>query len=635
MTNAGHDDETTHPSNDGRLSALEAEVAALRGDVAELRRLLGAGERVKAEAPVAPPDAERTRQSLMAAALRARPKVPARASMTGDELESWVGRYGTLASAALVILLGLGTLVVWAVKSGLLTPEVRVTLGAITAACVAGAGLYFRRRGELRYGNVLLALSLAMVDVVAWGAGPQLHLVPSVATLAVVVVVAITLAALALYDASEFLFGVATAGALSAPFVAAEPGGQSTALLSYGAAVLLGGVWAGRRATWGRAMTLLLAGAAIYVLAAAALPIAPEWYGPYVIPIFGGALALGALLLASSTWKGSLSRAFLAVALLGVAVGWDAVALRPLAVTAVIALALATVTYAALRIDAPEQRLWVPSALVLPLLSLGVALAGARVTDIRSGAFVLWGLIALAMWRAELGRDRPVRGGAHLFVGGVLVALGITTELWPHPLGLVAGLAAWGVILALLARDESSPLPLVGASVTLGAAALSALDQLMSLRPYHYTPFATRASASALCVVLALASASAAIARGQGAAATIATRGVRLGVVIGVAFIWGRMEVVHAFSRDAGTFLLTLYYAAVGVAAILAGRKLGLKALRVGGLALAIYAAAKAVIEATNITSLLLRVGCYAAVGVFLLGAGYVYRDALVRGRDS
>ena len=106
-------------------------------------------------------------------------------------------------------------------------------------------------------------------------------------------------------------------------------------------------------------------------------------------------------------------------------------------------------------------------------------------------------------------------------------------------------------------------------------------------------------------------------------------------MVIGVAFIWGRMEVVHAYSRDAGTFLLTLYYAAVGVAAILAGRKLGLKALRVGGLSLAIYAAAKAVIEATNITSLLLRVGCYAAVGVFLLGAGYVYRDAQVRGRAS
>jgi hypothetical protein len=41
-----------------------------------------------------------------------------------------------------------------------------------------------------------------------------------------------------------------------------------------------------------------------------------------------------------------------------------------------------------------------------------------------------------------------------------------------------------------------------------------------------------------------------------------------------------------------------------------------------------IYAAAKAVIEATDITGLMLRVGCYAAVGIFLLTAAYLYRNA-------
>jgi uncharacterized membrane protein len=103
---------------------------------------------------------------------------------------------------------------------------------------------------------------------------------------------------------------------------------------------------------------------------------------------------------------------------------------------------------------------------------------------------------------------------------------------------------------------------------------------------------------------------------------------VRLGCVIGFVFLWGRMELVHAFSLDAGTFLLTLYYAAVGVGSIIAGRRIGLKVLRIAGLALAIYAAAKAVIEASAIGGLLLRVGCYAAVGIFLLGAGYLYRNA-------
>ena len=105
-------------------------------------------------------------------------------------------------------------------------------------------------------------------------------------------------------------------------------------------------------------------------------------------------------------------------------------------------------------------------------------------------------------------------------------------------------------------------------------------------------------------------------------------RPIRVGATVALAFLWGRMELVHAISHDVGTFLLTLYYAASGVAGIVAGRRMESKALRVAGLAVAIYAAAKAVIEATDISGLMLRVGCYAAVGVFLLGAAYLYRNA-------
>jgi hypothetical protein len=108
------------------------------------------------------------------------------------------------------------------------------------------------------------------------------------------------------------------------------------------------------------------------------------------------------------------------------------------------------------------------------------------------------------------------------------------------------------------------------------------------------------------------------------------SRAIWFGATFALAFIWGRMEMVHAFSRDVSTFLLTLYYAATGVAGIVAGRRTDIKAFRIAGLMVAIYAAAKAVIEATNITGLALRVGCYAAVGVFLLGAAYLYRNAEV-----
>ncbi|HEX7979486.1 MAG TPA: hypothetical protein VF461_12850, partial [Gemmatimonadaceae bacterium] len=200
--------------------------------------------------------------------------------------------------------------------------------------------------------------------------------------------------------------------------------------------------------------------------------------------------------------------------------------------------------------------------------------------------------------------------------------------LWPNPLALVSGLGGVGVAATFLARDEESDLPAIGLVLVLGGMALSAIDQLASLQPYAYTPFATRASASALVALLAVAGGAVVLEGGRGAPAQVLGRAHRVGATVALAFVWGRMEVVHAFSRDAGTFLLTAYYAATGVVGIVVGRRTDSKAFRVAGLMVAIYAGAKAVIEATNISGLMLRVGCYAAVGAFLLGAGYLYRNA-------
>ena len=619
----------------------------MRGELAELRGRVRRIEPQDRLAPAAPaPSAPPPRVGAvplrdMATSARAqsapsrtdlleskpRPAMP-RSSLSGDSLESWVGRYGTLLAAALVILLGVGTLVVWAVQRGLLSPQVRVAAGAVATACVAAAGLQFRRKGERRYGNVLLALSLAMTAVVAWGAGPQLHIIPSGVALAVVDLVALAIAALATHDDSEFLFVVAIAGALLAPFITSDNKGRPDLLLAYGAVVLLGGIRGSRDPEWRAAPILLVAGAVLYELAAAALPSVAGWYGPFMIPLFGGALALGALLLSEPEWRGGLARAFLAAALLGVLFGWDSIPWQPVGLTAAVSVGLLATTYAALWVDRPPQILWGASALALPLLSLGVAEARAVGLAARSALFVGWGLVALAMWRAERWRSEPERAGVHLLLATLLVAIGTASWLWSNPLGLVSGLGGVAVVASFLARDEESPISAIGPVLVLCGVAMSAIDQLASLQAYVYTPFATRASASAFVALLSVAGSAALLVSGRGSPGRVFSRANWVGATVGFAFIWGRMEMVHAFSRDASTFLLTLYYAATGVAGIVAGRRADSKGFRVSGLAVAIYAAAKAVIEATNIDNLLLRVGCYAAVGVFLLGAAYLYRDA-------
>lgn len=641
---SGVDDDSASGGHEGedpdRLAALERQVAALTAEVALLR---ASSRQESSERASVPPPSPRMEPQI-AAALHAPPSASpgttqhgliGRAGVTGtggamldgDELESLVGRYGTLLLAALVILMGVGVLIQWSVAHGLLTPEVRVGLGALAAVGVGGAGLYFHRRGEVRYGNVLLALSLAIVDLVAWGAGPRLHLIPTGVALVIVDIVALALAALALHDESEFLFCIAVAGALSSPFVTSDGGGSAPVLLSYGACVIIGALRAVREPEWSRAFAVLAGGALVYALAAGAMPMAATWYAPFVVVLFGSVCALGALLLAQSELRSNLARAFLAVALVGVPIGWDRMVAGPWQVAVAVALAVAAVTYAALGAQpSPQQRLWAPSAILLPCVSLSIAWAVTRGNAAQSAVFGVWAMFAFAAWRFERRRGEPARGAVHLMVAGLLGIAAIGVLLWPYPLALVAGLAAWGVALSVVAREETSPLPLLAVAASLGGAAVSAFDQLASRPAYSYSPFLTRSSASAFCATLGLVLASRVLGDEEGKAKGWADRPVRLAIVIGFAILWGRMEFARAFSPDLSTFLLILYYASCGLVSIIVGRRLSLQRLRVAGLGLAIYAALKAVIQASEIGGIALRVGVYGLVGVFLLGAGYLYR---------
>ena len=617
-----------------RLSALERHVAELRAEVAQLRASTARGEPVRL-----PPGVEALRRPPRPASSRTSSSSTTRDPFTwvrdavrsasgGLELEAAVGRYGTLILAALVILMGVGVLIRVAVSRGLLTPEVRVALGAFAAAAVGAAGLHFHRRGEVRFGNVLLALSLAVVDLVAWGAGPQLQLVPTSVALVIVDIVAIALAALALHDGSEFLFSIAVAGALSSPFVTTNGHGSAPALLTYGALVIVGSLRAVSDPRWIRAFGVLAVGAFVYALTAAAMSTGSAWYSPFAVVLFGAACALGALTIGERAWRGSLARAFLAVGVIGVPDGWDRMVAGDWRMAAVVALLVAAVTYAALLVRRPRQHLWTASALGLPLISLAIASAATGGREPGQGVvFAIWAAFALGAWQFERIRSERRRGGVHLLAGGVLGSIAVTLLLWSMPLALVAGLAAWGVVLAKLVEDETTELPLIGVAVATGGAALSALDQLASRQAYAYIPFMTRSSASALVATLGIAAAGWVLARGRGAPTQWADRAVRLGTLIGFAVLWGRMEMAEAFSRDLATFLLIAYYAACGVASIVIGRRLGIQRLRVGGLALAIYAALKAVMHASDISGILLRVAAYGAVGVFLLGAGYGYRE--------
>jgi hypothetical protein len=411
---------------------------------------------------------------------------------------------------------------------------------------------------------------------------------------------------------------------------------EASTLLAYGGVVLLGSVRVIRDPGWVRAFAVLVCGALVYSLSAFGMPTTHAWYAPFAVGMFGGTCALGALVLADPEWRSSLARAFLAVALLGVPAAWDGVPSAMRGVTWGVALSLAAVSYGALAAPSRPRTLWTASALTLPFVSLGIAMAAMDSTRARALVFAVWTSFALVAWWAERSRGGVARTGAHLLSAALLGTAAVVALLWATPLSLVAGLTAWALAIAWLCRDDQRSLPLLGLAVPLGAAALSAMDQLASRQAYAYTPFGTRSSASALCVTGGLVAAGLLLGMGKGAPSRMADRAVRIGALIGFAILWGRMEMAGAWSPDLAVFLLIAYYAACGLASILAGQRYAVGRLRLAGLALAIYAAVKAIAEASEIGGLLLRVGAYGAVGVFLLAAGYLYREGRVLGeRDT
>src|ERR1035437_5697780 len=184
------------------IARLAQELAEAKSELATLRlqaRLAAATIKLQSAAGASAPAVPATPAARPAETQPVRGAAP-RAVRADDSLENLIGRYGALVLAVLTIVMGAGALVSWAITHGLLGPWVRVTLGALLALVIAGTGWWLRARGSRRFGNVLLALSLAVIHVVAWGAGPRLGLVPSSVSLGVAAAAALALAALALLE---------------------------------------------------------------------------------------------------------------------------------------------------------------------------------------------------------------------------------------------------------------------------------------------------------------------------------------------------------------------------------------------------------------------------------------------------
>jgi hypothetical protein len=614
-----------------RLDSLEQTIGRLAQELAEARRALAA---LRSESPpvaavplVVPPASQ--------AEGPPEPGTARRASRAGDGLENMIGRYGALALAVLTIVMGAGALVSWAISHGLLGPWVRVTLGALLALAIAGGGSRLRVRGARRFGNVLFALSLAVIQVVGWGAGPRLGLIrPSVA-LGIADAASISLAFLALVEKEQLLYAVGLGGALIAPFVMASGEPHFGMLAAYGLLVLATAIRTIGDRPWWNAVGIVLAGTAVYTVGVNGYHSGVPWIDREFAASFAGVVGVMALV-----WERKPARPWIA---LGAVTTMALAACRagPHAVTRLDALFAApdvqffafmgTALFFATVRDLDERQLsplWTLAVIVVPAVFLTAALSAlGPVAGPVSGSVVLaWGLVYCVFSLREHGNRRGVLIAAGGFVG--LWAISLLFDGAPDALPVVV--AVYAVLLAAVAKQEKQPVVLLATGMSLVVAFAVAATHLAVRTGYGYTmtPFLSVASLGVASAVGATF-----LSARYGLADRVSlfneefARG-RVGALAASvpAFVWGHLEFRHAFSADISTFLLIAYYASCGVFAIHRGRVLGEGRLRQVGLSLAALAALYAIVAASSVQEIGLRVGSYLLVGIFLLGVAWWYR---------
>ncbi len=625
------------------VRSLNQQLAEVRSDIAKLRGAPGpvASGAESGTMGADRPAAQATRPQPQAAAYEPprshdaspdattphtaapRPAAAHRASRSAYEnvaaldIEEIVGRYGTIALATLALLAGMGAFLTWAIAHGLLGPTQRVVLGALGAATVGGIGWWLRARGTARFGNTLLALSFALLHLDLWAAGPRLHVIPSSMALVIVALASVALAMLALRTAEESLFCVGLGGALLAPFVTSTGGGSAAMLAAFGWVVIAGAIAAISTRRWRIAIVITGAGCFVYAMAAQGLVRASTPWPEHTAPVlFALACAWAALAWGVPTVRARLALGFLVVAA-GALLGSSFSEWRtPTLVTFGLA-GTFTALSAPRRGTVPAQ--WrLLTDVFLPLGFLIATVSRLEHPDSLTGAFIALAWFALSCVAAWIDEDDRE---LHSIAASLASAIAIFLALLHHPAWCIAALAAHASLSSVLVRERDYAGMVLPIAAVLTVACLWSYALILDRTAYAYTPFLTSPSFAALAATLAIWVFSRSAARLTSVNLEILTPLPAL-----AAFVWLRAELAHAFSYDISIFLLIVFYALSGIAAIFHGRRRFHAASRGAGLALACYAALKALIHAWSLSAVALRVGACLLAGAFVALVAYWYR---------
>jgi hypothetical protein len=557
-----------------------------------------------------------------------------------------------LAIAVVAAVLAVGTFLRWAYTNGYLnlSPAMRVAIGLAFAVALGTWGFRLRKT-ERSFGSTVLALSLVIVQVCAYAAGPGFQLIPTWTAFGGLAVISWLLAFFAHVENDEPLWCVGFGGAALAPFVTSDGSGRVYALLVYGLITLLPACFAISQRAWPVAWRVFYAASALFSLAGAELGYRTTTTAslcafafPFVIAAAGVVpFAPESRKRAALRWLAALG----ALASIRTQIYHDPRA----SLVAVVLMAAATFWLFLLDNQAhlPQSSLWSRMREMPRFLNwIDIAFIPLVLTYEAADAMRAHGqpvfVYAVAMllfagfgWRRAVNSMRDAAAFAAMVTGGAVVALLPLEE----PLAKLSAFVGFGLVVLAAHRAKPSVSWLFGGLAILFSCAVVSAGEMMDRAVYTFTPFATEPSATAVVVLVGLICVArfwhvlrtaTRIAMGErpewtyAANAKLLVRGVSTAPWVW-AFIWGTIELAMAYSASTSTLLLVTYFAATAVGCVGAGRARHSARLRQVGLALALVATATAVYGATMYFDIAARIMAYLVTSAFLLGIAYWYRQ--------
>jgi hypothetical protein len=641
-----------------RLDRLERALVTISSEITSIRAELQASDAQSASRPhAAPTPLAQTRSAPDGATASAAFSENSRKQSTPEskretlDLERLTGRYGMLGIAVLAAILAVGTFLSWAYTNGYLhlSPPMRVAIGLVFAAALGTWGFQLRKR-ERSFGSTILALSLVIVQVCAYAAGPGFLLVPTWVAFAGTALISWLLAFFAHVENDEPLWCVGFGGAAIAPFVTSDGTGRVYALLIYGLLTLLPACFAISQRSWPVAWRVFYAASALFSLAGAELGYRATTAAslcafafPFVIAAAGVVpFAPEGRKRAALRWLAALG----ALASIRTQVYFDT---RAWVVSAVLLAAAAlwlflldnqahlpqSSLWSRMR-EMPRVLNWIDVAFIPLLISYE---AGDAVRN-HGQPVVVYGIATLLFaafaWRRGVNSMRDAAAFATIIAASALLGI-VPLE---DPLGRLVAFVGLALVVLSAHRAKPSVTWLFGGLLILFSCALASTAIILDRTAYTFPPFTTEASLTAAAVLLGLICVArfwyvlrvaTRTAMGERPEWTYATnaklmvRGVSTAPWVW-AFIWATLELSMAYSASTSTLLLVTYFAATAVVCVGVGRTRNFARLRQVGLALALVATATAFYGATTYFDIAARILAYLVTSAFLLGIAYWYR---------